>query len=162
MKKFNLEEALSGTPVKLRNGKKAYVIGRVPDGINIDYHLLGFCFTTNPTGELTANAACWALSGNIYANTEHGTDIVGMWEEPIKYRHINGKKFPEPLNKPPEIGDVYFIVNIEYGAIVLRLTWADSSVDNNRLKRGLIHASKEAAQAHADAINSLFRGESLD
>ena len=157
MKKFNLEEALAGVPVKLRNGKKAYVIGRVPDGINIDYPLLGFI--ENPHGELTANAACWALSGNIYANTENGTDIIGMWEEPIKYRHINGNKFPEPCNKPPEIGDVYFIVKIEYGATVMRFCWADSSVDNNRLKRGLIHATKEAAQAHADAINSLLFGE---
>ena len=28
MKPFNLKDALSGAPVKLRNGAKAYVIGR--------------------------------------------------------------------------------------------------------------------------------------
>ena len=51
------------------------------------------------------------------------------------------------------------MVNIEYGATVLKFCWQDSSADNDRLRMGIIHTTKEAAQAHADAINTLYYGE---
>lgn len=102
----------------------------------------------------------WKLSGKYHVDTENFGDIVGMWEEePIKYRQINGKKFPEPCNKPLKIGDPYFIVNIQYDLTVFKFCWADTSSDNDRLKMGIIHATREAAQAHADAISTLYYGE---
>lgn len=76
-----------------------------------------------------------------------------------KYRHINGHKFPEPCSEPLEDGQSYFIIYIGYGAEFAHFSWDDDDFDNNRLKMGIVHATQEAAQAHADAINSLFRGE---
>ena len=90
MKPFNLDDALAGKPVKLRNGSKAYVFGRIPDGIKTDYPLRGFIVKLKPTGELDDGyAARWTLAGDNYANTESLKDIIGMWEEPIKYRQLN-------------------------------------------------------------------------
>ena len=143
MNKFDLEAALAGAPVKLRNGAKAYVIGRIPDGIKTDYPLRGFIVKQNPTGELTdGNDASWTLLGNNYANTEHFTDIIGMWEEPIKYRHINGKKFPEPCSEPLEDGQSYFTIYIGYGAELAHFNWNDDDYDNNRLKLGIVHTTR--------------------
>lgn len=161
MKPFNLDDALSGKPVKLRDGSKAYVFGCISDDFKTTYPLRGFIVEKNNIGELTVGRAMsWKLSGKYHVDTENFGDIVGMWEEePIKYRQINGKKFPEPCNKPLKIGDPYFIVNIQYDLTVFKFCWADTSSDNDRLKMGIIHATREAAQAHADAISTLYYGE---
>ena len=163
MKPFDLNDALSGKPVKLRNGSKAYVTGIVPNAIKTDYVLRGVTVKKDRSGDLVVSStASWTIKGraSLFID-EHQFDIIGMCEEeePIKYRHINGKKFPEPSNIPPKIGEAYFMVNIEYGATVLKFCWEDSSADNDRLKMGIIHTTKEAAQAHADAINTLYCGE---
>ena len=163
MKPFDLNDALSGKPVKLRNGSKAYVAGIVPNAIKTDYVLRGVTVRNDRSGDLViASTGSWTIEGLASLITdEHQFDIIGMWEErePVKYRHINGKKFPEPRNIPPKIDEDYFMVNIEYGATVLKFCWQDSSADNDRLKMGIIHTTKEAAQAHADAINTLYYGE---
>lgn len=161
MKPFNLDDALSGKPVKLLGGSKAYVLGCIPDGIKTNYPIRGFIVEQNNTGELTVgNTVSWTLSGENHVDTKHFEDIIGMWEEePIKYRHINGKKFPEPCSKAPKMGELYFIVSIGYGATVLKFRWTDNGHDNDFLNMGIIHTSKEAAQAHADAINTLYYGE---
>lgn len=52
MKKFNLEEALNGKPVKLRNGMKALICYRIPDeyvfkdGFSAAFPLQGIIFDT--------------------------------------------------------------------------------------------------------------------
>lgn len=163
MKPFDLNDALSGKPVKLRGGSKAYVVGLLPNAIKTDYALLGVTVRNDKSGDLIiASTGCWTIEGLASLITdEHQFDIIGMWEEeePIKYRHINGRKFPEPSNIPPKIVEAYFMVNIEYCATVLKFCWEDSSADNDRFNMGIIHTTKEAAQAHADAINTLYYGE---
>ena len=181
MKPFNLNDALVGAPVILRNGTKAYVLGLVPDGIKTHYPLRGIVVGLNPAGELAVGkAARWTLSGKNYLHTSpHPTDIVGLWEEEeeltkyrdnidevweeeeelTKYREINGHKFPEPCSEPLDDGQSYFTIDLEAGAEVTQSIWRDAAYDNRLLNRGLIHTTKEAAQAHSDAINSLFRGE---
>lgn len=160
MKPFNLDDALSGKPVKLRDGSKAYVFGCISDDFKTTYPLRGFIVEKNNIGELTVGRAMsWKLSGKYHVDTENFGDIVGMWEEPIKYRHINGHKFPEPCSEPLKVGELYFIVDTRYGLIVSHARWENNIADNNRLKQGIVHTTREAAQAHADAINSLFHGE---
>lgn len=165
MKPFDLNDALSGKPVKLRGGSKAYMIGLLPNAIKTDYALRGVTVRNDEFGDLIiASTGCWTIEGLASLITgEHQFDIIGMWEEekPVKYRHINGKKFPEPCSKPFKVGEPYFIVNTQYGLTVLKFRWAGSSADNDRLKMGIVHASKEAAQAHADAISTLYYGEPL-
>ena len=163
MKPFDLNNALSGKPVKLRGGSKAYVVGIVPNTIKTDYVLRGVTVRNDRSGDLViASTGSWTIQGLASLITdEHQFDIVGMWEEEehIKYRQINGKKFPEPCSKPLKVEEPYFIVNTQYGLTVLKFRWANSDADNDRLKMGIVHATREAAQAHADAISTLYYGE---
>ena len=166
MKPFNLEEALSGKPVKLRDGKKAYVIVRVPDGIKAYYPLRGVVVWQNPTGELAiGNAVSLTLSGNNYlphiTDEPHPADIIGMWEEAptTKYYHINGCRFPAPCSEPLEKGQSYFVPYLNGVVDVQQFDWSGDVADEYWLEMGFVHTTQEAAQQHADAINSLFRGE---
>lgn len=165
MKPFNLEEALAGKLVQVRNGKKAIVLGALPSNVKTKYPLIGVIFQDEINGGfLVSQKAEWTMEGWCLFNDDgknpSGEDIIGMWEEPIKYRHINGRKFPEPCSEPLKDGQLYFTINFDVGAEVVHFSWDDDDdYDNNRLKMGIVHATQEAAQAHADAINSLFSGE---
>ena len=83
MKLFNLEEALAGKPVQLRNGTKAFILCNV-----IDYFpnttriscLAGIRSCVNNTEYY--NMLHWNLSGCIHEDISSDYDIVGMWEEP--------------------------------------------------------------------------------
>lgn len=164
MKTFSLEEALAGKLVQVRNGKKAIVLGTLPSNVKTKCPLIGVIFQDEINGGfLVSQIVEWTMEGWCFFNKDgknpSGEDIIGMWEEPIKYRHINGHKFPEPCSEPLEDGQSYFTIYIGYGAEFARFSWDDDDYDNNRLKIGIVHTTQEAAQAHADAINSLFRGE---
>lgn len=162
MKPFNLDAALTGEAVKLRDGSKAYVLGRVPETLRTDKALHVAVVRESGGDERIIDNLHLTINGNYFAhlgNAHHQKDIIGMWEEPIKYRHINGRKFPEPCSEPLKDGQLYFTINFDVGAEVVHFSWDDDDYDNNRLKMGIVHTTQEAAQAHADAINSLFSGE---
>ena len=84
MKEFNLDAALNGEPVKLRNGLKAIVYYRIPDefsypgGSTEIYPLLGIIF--NKDGTIKGASENWKDCG-AYCSCQGGLDIVGMWEE---------------------------------------------------------------------------------
>lgn len=102
MKPFNLKEALSGKPVKLRNGCKAYVLCDLRDLFAIDCGskrcLIGvYSVEGNPSAfEWVAR---WKLSGKYYERIQESEyDIVGMWEEPkLTTEEIMEKAFREEL-----------------------------------------------------------------
>ena len=86
MKPFNLEEALSGKPVKLRDGSVAYVVGCVPDVVSTAYPLRGVVVERNEFGNLVVDTNnSWTIEGRSNINiAEHPLDIVGMTvESPI-------------------------------------------------------------------------------
>lgn len=87
MKEFNLDAALNGEPVLLRNGRKGLVFYRIPDEFKypdeeeVEYKLRGMTFTKE--GGISDTSESWTLEG--YYNTDNGydnKDIIGMWEEP--------------------------------------------------------------------------------
>lgn len=72
---FNLQEALSGKPVVLRNGEKAFVLARFPNDVRKVYPLIGYT-------EVGNNEVSWTLDGafkNKYGPRAY--DIVGMWND---------------------------------------------------------------------------------
>ena len=155
MKPFNLEAALRGEPCVTRNGEKAWVIGLAPKELPKVLPLAGYILYDGGIHGFQD----WEKDGHCVASLKTDFDLVGMWESPTPMRHINGHKFPEPCSEPFKDGQSYFAVSLEAGAEVSHYRWYDDNHDNRRLNSGLIHATQEAAQAHADAINSLFRGE---
>lgn len=76
MKPEWLDEALDGHPVGLRNGNKAYV-RHCEDELEVTYQLRGYVIL-----EGRASPISWHLNGRRATNTEHPSDIVGLWEEP--------------------------------------------------------------------------------
>lgn len=84
MKQFNLEEALSGKPVRLRAGHKAFVLCNVNDYFKNNTKsacLAGIrsCLRNDDYYSMLH----WDLSGNIHGNdTISDYDIIEMWEEP--------------------------------------------------------------------------------
>lgn len=101
MKLFDLEKALKGEPVKLRNGSKAILYYRVPDhytfsnGIKVTFPLVGMIFYEDGTVEDPCGE--WRDDGRFTSGTS-GKDIVGMWEEPkLTTEEIMEKAFNERL-----------------------------------------------------------------
>lgn len=86
MKAFNLDAALNGEPVLLRNGSMARVCYKTPDcyvgndGEEIEFPLHGYVIKAYNIIE-TPNMF-WTIDGRVYKDDEDALDIVGMWEEP--------------------------------------------------------------------------------
>lgn len=70
---FDLQEALNGAPVKLRNGQKAYVVGLSKVGTEDGNSYI--------VGEYGRNLCNWSKDGKYWLRRESGLDIVGMYEE---------------------------------------------------------------------------------
>ena len=70
---FDLQEALNGAPVKLRNGQKAYVVGLSKLGTEDSNSYI--------VGEYGRSLCNWSKDGKYWLSRESGLDIVGMYEE---------------------------------------------------------------------------------
>ena len=89
MKAFDVEKALAGEPVKLRNGDKAIIYGRIPEGLEwshngaVKHPLAGVIL--NAEGKITYSQKRWSTSGveNSGGDEKSAYDIVGMWEDDI-------------------------------------------------------------------------------
>lgn len=101
MKPFDLEKALSGEPVLLRNGMKAVICGRVQDkykledGVKVTFPLLGITLYEDNT--VDNQCVMWRDDGR-FATGKDGMDVIGMWEEPkLTTEEIMEKAFKEKL-----------------------------------------------------------------
>jgi hypothetical protein len=71
-------------------------------------------------------------------------------EPPKKMCVLAGVKFPAPETEKPKLGANYFVADVRGG--YYDCTWDDHPVDNKRLQSSTLHLTKEAAQAHANAL----------
>lgn len=115
MKPFDLEKALAGAPVQLRDGRKAKLIFKIPDelvfsgGLRPEYPLLGFIYKRN--GELHHIKEYWSLDGGyMLGSDEDELDIVGLWEESLE--GIIRKAYSDGLPLRTRSGDKVYIVQI--------------------------------------------------
>lgn len=82
--KFDLEKAISGQPVVLRNGAKAFVRYYETE-MDIGYSLWGYTEKDHRYNPIT-----WSKDGHFHlisTTTETPEDIVGMWIEPAVFNH---------------------------------------------------------------------------
>lgn len=80
---FDLEKALAGEPVKLRNGCKAYVLADLRSIYRkiADKRCLIGTYVIEFDREAFCNSLRWKCSGAYYANINQSAyDIIGMWE----------------------------------------------------------------------------------
>lgn len=146
MKPFNLEEALTGKAVKLRDGSKAYVRHHETElPVDEDMRLMGFL----PDGSMVS----WRVDG-YYDSPKYPTDgdIIGMYPET---RVINGFEVPAPApeTEVPVSHANYYIATPTNECLYSYETW--SGCHNHRmylLERGLVFLNKEDAIATAKAM----------
>lgn len=88
MKPFDLQAALDGELVQLRNGHLARIVykhdtARDIYGHDLEHKLVGFVMDKN--GKIHREAESWSLEGKVGMSTEDDSwDIVGMYEEPTR------------------------------------------------------------------------------
>lgn len=149
MKKFDLDAALNGEPVKLRNGWKAIVYYRVPDefvnseGSNVAYPLKGITFQAD--GSVLNSINSWKDDGCFSAG-KCDFDIVGMWEEP----KIGIEDLPNPFR--PEIGDEFFYLSV--GTVQYCSFYSDLNAD--LMRNGQCFKTKEDAQKWLDFMKGML------
>ncbi|ATW43346.1 hypothetical protein Q7Z28_00615 [Glaesserella parasuis] len=80
---FNLDKALEGHPVKLRNGLKAYVKYCLPPDFNGIYPVQGYIIKPGHTPNMEIQR--WNLKGKYWTTDSceelFPYDIISMWEE---------------------------------------------------------------------------------
>lgn len=88
MSNFNLEKALAGELVKLRNGNKAVIFSKIPDKYiysdesKPEYVYRGAILDTNNDNPyLITEVLSWLKNGHYLLNSEHDNDIIGIWED---------------------------------------------------------------------------------
>ena len=92
--------------------------------------------------------------GAFFSLAEHPN-----WDADREYRRkaktllINGHEVPEPCRTPFEIGDAYWTFTFFFDG-VSEYCWANDLDDNNALKNGFVHLTKEAAEKHFNALKS--------
>ena len=91
-----------------------------------------------------------------------------VWEVNMKYRRkqqiirVGRHEFPKPVEQPLGYVDAYYYVTFSMETAEFTPfsdTWCNSRDDNDRLAGNLCHLSYDAAQAHADALNAICRGD---
>jgi hypothetical protein len=154
IKPFNLEAALAGEPVMLRNGNKAFVRHHETEQeVADDFRIWGV--VTFGWGECTVTS--WTVHGEkTFANSlsiaiQRGYDIVGMYPT-SKTRIINGFEVPAPHHEELKVGDWYFRPILIYDEFCEEERWSVGSYDLRLLERGLVFLNKEDAIANAKAM----------
>ena len=89
-----------------------------------------------------------------------------IWEGNAKYRrkpqviNVGRHEFPKPISNAPLNGTDYFFVMSENSCFKVNAgTWVNSKLDNMRIGSSRLHLTREAAQAHADVLNAICRGD---
>ena len=134
MKSFDLETALAGKPVQLRNGRKAIVYYRIPDeylfksGQLAAYPLYGIIFDED--GYIEDATACWKDNGN-YGQKSSAFDIIGMWQESeLTQEELFEKALKEKLplrykGLDVDYANVYVVAKSMSGSYILE--WKDGT-----------------------------------
>ena len=150
MKKFNLDAALNGELVMLRNGCKGVVYYKIPkeyvfsDGSNSMFPLKGLIFDED--GFIKDSSYFWTDNGLCNHESYHPHDIIGMWEEP----KISIEDLPKPFH--PEIGDEFFYLSV--GTVQYCSFY--SYINADLMRNGQCFSTREDAQKWLDFMKSMM------
>ena len=155
MKEFDLDEALNGKPVKLRNGNKAFICYKLSrdfkywDGSPINFNICGYILNFN--GDIAMLNTAWKEDGKwTMDETKSDRDIIGMWEEP----KISIEDLPKPFY--PRDGDIYYYISHSFGSIGECQFEINNIVDKNRRMLGQCFATQKDAQKWLDFMKSMM------
>lgn len=143
LKPFNLQAALSGKAVMLRNGEKAFVRHHETE-LNAEEHrkLVGY----TSIGVILS----WREDGRfIGRHIEQDMDIVGMCPET---KLINGFEVPLPVQEALAHDTEYYVPLLTEDNFCGIHRWFNDVFDERALQRGLVFLNKEDAVANAKAL----------
>lgn len=105
--------------------------------------------------EVKINNGEWCeLNGN-----PNWVDDWGYRRKPQAIR-VGRHEFPKPIHERPRKGDVYWYVDMRQGEhYVCSTYWHHYDEDYGRLNKYVCHLTEAAAQAHADVLNAICRGD---
>lgn len=146
MKKFNLDAALNGEPVMLRNGDKAFIFKNIQNtpilDFKSDYPLIGMIHNH-------AAVQTWSLDGRAsLTNDCADRDIVGMFEEP----KISTEDLPKPFH--PNYKETYFYI-CGFNVYKVKQFFPHARFDSNNAKHGQCFRTAEDAQKWIDFMKSM-------
>lgn len=155
MKKFNLDAALNGEPVMLRNGKKAIIYYCTPAEFKFDenipdsFPLKGRVF--DEKGYLEDPLVTWRCNGR-FRYSEDDWDIIGMWEEPKKQtkKQISIEDLPKPFK--PKKDEEYFYLGCK---TVYSKRYCDD-FDHDLSEGGQCFRTEQDAQKWLDFMKSMM------
>ena len=88
------------------------------------------------------------------------------WHPNVKYRRkpqvirVGRHEFPKPIAFTPPKDTIYWVIRLlAEGYAPDDLIWTGDKTDFDLLKSCVVHLSREAAQAHADTLNAICRGD---
>lgn len=151
MKEFNLDAALNGEPVMLRNGKKAVVKYNLLNEVeklevrDAEYPLIGYRFDS-----IYINTTSWSLTGKSVHWKTMEYDIIGMWEEPKK--QISIEDLPKPFH--PNYKETYFYI-CGFNVYKVKQFFPHARFDSNNAKHGQCFRTAEDAQKWIDFMKSM-------
>ena len=155
MKPFDLEAALEGAPVVLRNGCKAYILADTARLNNFkSIYRDGYTLVVIVDG---CGIIMYMRDGSYDKKPDNPKNIIGMWSDPPKTIRIGEYDVPEPVREPLEDDKEYWGVEPTSKALAWKYTWNNAFFCNLMFRRGLIHLTKEAAVIHAKALLSLTK-----
>ena len=104
----------------------------------------------------------------LYGDEEDWRDLENnpTWAKNRCYRRkavkpktidINGYEVPEPLQKAPEGGTMYWYPNTSDTHVSCSYYYSQYQYHIDRLVNGLVHLTQESAQEHLDALLSFTR-----
>ena len=112
-----------------------------------------------------SDAIKYDSSGRLVRNWRQLEDNPD-WNSNVQYRRkpqvirVGRHEFPKPIHERPRKGDVYWYVDMRQGEhYVCSTYWHHYDADYGRLNKYVCHLTEAAAQAHADTLNAICRGD---
>ncbi|WP_424404760.1 hypothetical protein [Pasteurella sp. PK-2025] len=146
LEKFDVNRALAGKPVRLRNGLKAFVTHKLESDListsqEVEpYELIGF---TIQNGKFNG-VICWTLNGNFYQYVGGmGFDIVGMVDEKQEKVKV---ELPKPL-KTAELNQSVYLITAKG---ICSQIYKETTSDLLMLEEARFFKTREDAQAWDD------------
>ena len=114
MKPFDLQAALNGEIVQLRDGDHARIVYKHDDardiyGHDLEHKLVGFVMDKN--GKILREAESWSLEGKVGTSTKDDSwDIVGMYDKPTRLEILTEAWKLGLRVRSIETGDIYDVI----------------------------------------------------
>lgn len=145
-KPFDLTAAINGAKLVTMDGREAKFIAYVPEADEPERVIAlidGLVITFYEDGVRHKKLA------------KFGIDLFLA----VQTHSINGHEYPEPEKVGPRGGTPYWYPAVTKENMIYTAAWDGGKTDTRLLKRGLVHLTREAAEAHARAIILAGGGE---